>query len=158
MTTPLTNLLQAIGKPSAPVKNIAVGAVIKIVINYILVGIPDVNIYGAPIGTLCCYLYIAIADIWCVIKYSRVVPSMYVSILKPLFAAIVCGTCAYVSRLGLSYVISNEKIVTLLAIGIAAVAYLISVSLFRCISKEDILTLSKSEKLAKLCAKLHIIH
>lgn len=54
MTTPMTNLLQAIGKPSAPVKNIAVGALIKIIVNYILVGIPEINIMGAPIGTLCC--------------------------------------------------------------------------------------------------------
>lgn len=157
MTTPLTNILQAIGKPSAPVKNIAVGAIIKIIVNFILVGIPGVNILGAPIGTLCCYLYIAIADVFCVVKYSRVVPSVYVTILKPLFAAIVCGGVAYLTNLGLSQIITSDKIVTIFAICVAGIAYLIALSVFRCISREDIITLSKSEKLANICAKLHII-
>lgn len=158
MTTPLTNILQAIGKPSAPVKNIAVGAIIKIVVNFILVGIPGINILGAPIGTLCCYLYIAIADVFCVVKYSRVVPSLYVTILKPLFAAIVCGAVAFLTNLGLSQIITSDKFVTIIAICAAGIAYLIALSAFRCISREDIITLSKSEKLANICAKLHIIH
>lgn len=157
ITTPLTNILQAIGKPSAPVKNIAVGAVIKIVVNFILVGMPSVNILGAPIGTLCCYLYIAVADIICVIKYSHIVPNMFVSIVKPLFAAGICGAVAYFSNKLLTFVISSDKLVTVIAIGLAGLAYLVSLSVLRCISKEDIVTLSKSEKLARICAKLRII-
>lgn len=158
MTTPLTNLLQAIGKPSIPVKNIAVGALIKIVVNFVLVGIPSINILGAPIGTLCCYLYIAIADIFCIIKYSKVVPSIYVTIIKPLTAALICGAVAFGVNKAALLVISNAKIATIVAIAAAVLAYMLAVSLLRCVTREDILTLSKSEKLASICAKLHIIH
>lgn len=158
MTTPMTNLLQAIGKPNVPVKNIAVGAVIKIVVNYILVGIPSINIIGAPIGTVCCYAYIAIADLFCIIKYSRVVPSMYVTIVKPLVASGVCAVAAYFSNMGLSYLLNGSKLATICAIFVAILVYIIAISLFRCITKEDVATLPKGDKLAKICAKLHIIH
>lgn len=157
MTTPMTNLLQAIGRPSAPVKNIAVGAIIKIVVNFILVGIPEVNILGAPIGTLCCYAYIAIADLFCIVKYSRVVPSMFVTIIKPLAAAVVCGVAAYLGNMGLSVLIPGSRLATVGAIAIAFIAYVIALAFFRCISREDVVTLPKGEKLAKICAKLHII-
>ena len=158
MTTPMTNLLQAIGKPGTPVKNIAVGAVIKIVVNFILVGIPEINILGAPIGTLCCYMYIAIADLFCIVKYSKVVPSMFVTIIKPLFAALLCGAAAYISNMGFERLLSGSRLSVVLALLVAVLVYVIAISVLRCITREDIVSLPKGEKLAKLCAKLHIIH
>ena len=158
MTTPMTNLLQAIGKPGTPVKNIAVGAVIKIVVNFILVGIPEINILGAPIGTLCCYMYIAIADLFCIVKYSKVVPSMFVTIIKPLFAALLCGAAAYISNMGFERLLSGSRLSVVLALLVAVLVYVIAISVLRCITREDIVSLPKGEKLAKLCTKLHIIH
>ena len=32
-----------------------IGGVVKIVVNYTLVGNPNIMIYGAPVGTLCCF-------------------------------------------------------------------------------------------------------
>lgn len=157
MTTPMTNLLQAIGRPSAPVKNIAVGAVIKIVVNYILVGIPSINILGAPIGTVCCYAYIAIADFYCIVKYSCVVPSIFTTVIKPLAAAGVCAASAYFSNMGLSAVLSGSRLAVVGAIGIAAIAYVVALAVFKCITKDDVLGLPKGEKLARLFAKMHII-
>ncbi len=158
MTTPMTNLLQAIGKPSAPVKNIAVGATIKIVVNFILVGIPSINIMGAPIGTLCCYAYIAVADLFCIIKYSKVVPSLFITIIKPLTAALVCAAAAYFSNIGLSILLPGSRLSVIGALIIAIFAYVVAISVFRCITKEDVVALPKGEKLANICAKLHIIH
>ena len=157
MTTPMTNLLQAIGKPTVPVKNIAVGATIKVVVNYILVGIPSINILGAPIGTVCCYLYIAVADLFCIIKYSRVVPSLFVTIIKPLAASSVSALAAYFTQMGLDFLLDGSRLATIGAIFAAIVAYVIALSAFKCITKEDVVTLPKGEKLAKICAKLHII-
>lgn len=157
MTTPMTNLLQAIGKPSAPVKNIAVGAVIKVVVNYILVGIPSINIMGAPIGTVCCYAYIAIADFICIVKYSGVVPNVYTSIIKPFAAATVCAVAAYFSNIGLSTLLPGSRLAVIGALGVAGIAYVVALAIFKCITKDDLLGLPKGEKLARVCAKLHII-
>lgn len=157
MTTPMTNMLQAIGRPMAPVKNIAVGAIIKIGVNFILVGIPQVNILGAPIGTLMCYMYIAAADLFCLVKYSRVVPSIFTTILKPLAAAAACGLTAFLVNLLLTALLSGGKLTTLISIFAAVIVYLVAISLFRCIDRNDIVTLPKGEKIAEICTKFHII-
>ena len=153
----MTNMLQAIGRPMAPVKNIAVGAIIKIGVNFILVGIPQVNILGAPIGTLMCYMYIAAADLFCLVKYSRVVPSIFTTILKPLAAAAACGLTAFLVNLLLTALLSGGKLTTLISIFAAVIVYLVAISLFRCIDRNDIVTLPKGEKIAEICTKFHII-
>ncbi len=160
LTTPLTNLLQAINRPKVPVFNIAIGAIIKIVVNYILVGIPQINILGASIGTLACYAYIAIANVFCLIKYSRVVPSIFVTFLKPLLAALVSGGSAHAAVLllnNISLFSAHSKLLTIGAILVAAVVYLIAISLLKCFNREDVLSLPKGEKLVRIFLKLHII-
>lgn len=156
MTTPLTNMLQAIGKPSAPVKNIAVGAIIKIVVNYILVGVPEINILGAPIGTVMCYMYIAFADIYCLVKYSKIKPDFVKTLFKPLLAALVCGIAAYGSNALISLVFES-RIVTLLSILIAVIAYVVAIAVLRCIDEEDVNTLPKGDKLIKIFNKMGIV-
>ncbi len=67
----LTNaILQTYGKEKLPILTVIIGGVVKVVMNYFLVGNPDINIHGAPISTLCCYLVIAGLNLFFVWKYS----------------------------------------------------------------------------------------
>ena len=67
----LTNaILQTYGKEKLPIFTVIAGGVVKVVMNYILVGNPDISIHGAPISTLCCYLTICGLNLFFVWKYS----------------------------------------------------------------------------------------
>lgn len=154
--SPLNNMLQAIGKQWVPVRNIAVGATIKIVVNFILVGIPEINIIGAPIGTLCCYIYIALSNMICIIKYSGVKPKVFSILFKPLIAAFVCGGAAYFANLALAGNISS-KISTVVAIMVAALVYVVMLIVLKAFTEEDILAFPKGEKLASLLKKAKIL-
>ena len=49
----LTNaILQTYGKEKLPIFTVVAGGITKIVMNYILVGNPDINIHGAPVSPL----------------------------------------------------------------------------------------------------------
>ena len=50
-----TAVLQANRLELWPVLGMVIGGVVKILVNYTLVGNPKIGIYGAPIGTLACY-------------------------------------------------------------------------------------------------------
>lgn len=154
--SPLNNMLQAIGKQWVPVRNIAVGATIKIVVNYILVGIPEINIIGAPIGTLCCYVYIALANMICILKYSKVKPKVFGVLLKPAVAAILCAVAAYFANLLLVNVIS-EKIAVVIAILVAVIVYLAFLIILRAFTEDDVLSFPKGEKLLLLFKKAKIL-
>ena len=38
------------------------GGAVKIGVNWVLVANPEINIVGAPIGTLCCYAVMCVMD------------------------------------------------------------------------------------------------
>ena len=89
-STPLCSMLQAVGRVDLPVKLLSVGVIIKIILNYTLVGIPAINIQGAGVGTLVCYVFITFFSlcIFCC-KEAHVRPDMVSIFLKPLAAAVI---------------------------------------------------------------------
>lgn len=153
VSAPMTSMLQAIGKQLIPVRNIAIGAVVKIVVNFILVGIPEINIHGAPIGTLCSFVFIFVANLLSLIKYSGVRPDFWRVFIKPLLAALSCGAAAY----AVSSVLGQGTVNTALAILAAAVVYLAALILLRVFTEEDLLSFPMGKKLAAVAKKLHIV-
>ena len=63
IATPVNSMLQAIGRADLPVKLMLVGAAIKLTLNLTLIGHPSVNILGAPIGSLACYVFLAVSSV-----------------------------------------------------------------------------------------------
>ena len=56
MSLMTNSILPANGNERLPLISILLGGVTKVIVTYVLVGNPHVNIYGAPLGTLGCYL------------------------------------------------------------------------------------------------------
>ena len=151
---PMTSMLQSIKKEMFAFINIAIGAVIKVVVNFLFVRIPSINIKGAAIGTLACFLFIFIAHFITLVVSTRVVPNIYKTIIKPLIAAVLCGASAF----GVQYLLSDMgKIGTVLAIAAAAVVYFVVLIILNTFEPDDIITLPKGEKLLKIMTKLKII-
>ena len=150
-------MLQAVGKQVVPLKNVAIGAVIKVVTNYILVGTPVINIYGVPIGTTLCYLYIVAANLYCLIKYTGVKPDFYSILVKPFFAGVVSGISAFAAYHAVFAIVNRNLLATAGAIITAAIVYLIALSLFKVLESEDILTLPKGDKILKICKKIRLV-
>ena len=94
----LTNaILQTYGKEQLPILTVVIGGIVKIVMNYILVGNPDINIHGAPISTLCCYLVIVVLNLFFVWKYSPEKPRYLQIFAKPVVASVLMGASAWAS-------------------------------------------------------------
>ena len=157
INSPVIAMLQAVGKEVVPLKNIAVGAVLKIVTNYILVGTPQINIYGVPIGTTACYLYIFAANLYCLLKHTGVKPDFYSILIKPLFAGAVCGVSAFAVYQVIFALLKRNLFATAGAIIAAAAVYLVALGVFRVLESEDILTLPKGDKILKICKKVRLV-
>ena len=157
LNAPLVNMLQAINKQTVPLRNIAIGAVLKIVINFILVGTPEINILGVPIGTTVCYVYIFVSNFICFVKYSGVIPDIFSTIIKPLISGVLCAVAAFSVNLGLEYFGISQSLSTVVAILAAVIVYVICLALLKTLVREDILTLPKGEKIAKLLEKLKLM-
>ena len=56
MMTVTNAVLQAYGKERLPLVSMLVGSAVKIVLSYVLLGIPQINVFGASISTFACCL------------------------------------------------------------------------------------------------------
>lgn len=157
IAVPTTSMLQAIGKQNVPVINMAVGVVLKIVVNYVLVGIEGINVIGAPAGTGVCYAYIMIANLICLRRYTKVGFGLFSTVIKPAFAAVLCGGAAFGGYWLLERLMGGGKVATAICIILAALVYVICLGVTKTFTENDILMLPKGEKLAKVLAKLHWI-
>ncbi len=147
----LTNaIMQAHGYVSLPVINMLIGGVVKVIVNYILVGRADVNITGAPIGTLCCYVTICALNLIAMRRVVSTHPRVLATMVKPLLSAAAMGLAAFMSYDVLATYLPSQKLACLLAICVAAVVYCIFVVVLKTITREDCALLPKGDKIAKL--------
>lgn len=155
-STPVCSMLQAVGRVDLPLKLLTIGMVIKIILNYTLVGIPSVNIQGAAVGSLVGYLFVLVMGIYFLCKETKVIPNFVTVFIKPLLATLLCAVTAILSY-NLIVLAIPTKIATILAILLAVVIYVIALFLLRAITKDDMNMLPKGKKIVKTLEKHHLI-
>ena len=166
LSQPMTNMLQALDKAKIPLVSLTIGALAKLVANYILVAIPSINVNGAVIGTIVCYAIIVIINLFALMFTARIRINFFSVFLKPIFCGILCGIAAYTSfglcnRFIPEFSLSGHSVKLIFALGISitmgGIVYLISMLLIKGIAKDDIIMLPKGEKIAKILAKYGFI-
>lgn len=152
LTTPVSAVLQAVGRVSDPVWLMLLGGVIKFAVNCALVGQPQINIQGAPFGTGLCYLTIVICSLRRLTKATGMRVPWSRTILKPFFCGLGCALSAWAAQGLLAHVLDGNT-ATLLSVAVGAAFYAASVLLSRTICREDLLMLPGGEKIAKILEK-----
>lgn len=166
LSAPLTNIMQAIGRADVPAKALLSGCVIKIGLNWLLIGIPGLNIKGAVFGTSVFYLWCIFYDYRVLKKETSVSIDWSTVFFKPLIAAAACGLSAWgVYALGSRFLhfgdpagrLNGNSVSCLLAIGAAVVIYAIIILISKTLVKDDVLMLPKGEKIAKTLEKYRLL-
>jgi stage V sporulation protein B len=145
-----TGALQAIGKTIIPVYAALAGALAKIVSSYMLIAQPNINIYGAVIGTSVCYLVTAIINCLFLHRHTGAASDIIGIIIKPAFAS--AGMAAGVFTFYHSVYIlsgSNAFAVAFAVLG-GIVLYSVFLLLANVLKDEDILFLPKGNKILTL--------
>lgn len=135
-------ILQANGKPSHPIYATVAGGLANLAVCWLLVGIPEIHIYGAALGTVS---YCAVAVLVNLISIRRFVPHaprFFRQIGKTLLAAGVMGVAAF----GVYQIIPN----VIAAIGAAGCVYAEGILLLRVLTWYDCAMLPKGELIARL--------
>lgn len=146
----LTGALQGIDKQMLPVKNLAIGLLFKIVITYILVGIPALNVNGASIGTIVCYLVAGILNIRDVKRVQGISFDIGLTYVRPLIASAVMGVSAFIVYKLMYALLKSNSISCLLAIAVAGAAYIVMILVLKVIKPEEIRRLPKGDRIARL--------
>ncbi len=149
-TVSLTNaLMQAAGRERLPVISMIAGGVVKIATNYTLIGIPAINIHGAPIGTIACYATIAVLNIIFLYRKTEIGPKKWYLLWKPAASALLMGLFAAVTYPVLEGVLGARPGV-IVEILLCMLVYFGAMLALRGFVREDILMLPHGKKIAKI--------
>lgn len=166
ISSPITNMLQSIGRADIPVKSLLVGSVAKIIADIILISNPKYNIKGAVVGTILCYVIIVAVNLTMLLKISKVKINFVSVFLKPFACAVLSAGVGYMAYAGVEHLFpasdyterfNGSTVSCIISIGIIMVVYLISMLLIRGLSADDIKMLPKGEKIAKMLEKYKLL-
>ncbi len=153
MNHTLQGSLFGLGKMYVPALALLTGSVVKICLNLILIRNPNINIYGAMISSFVCQI-ITFTIIYTTLKKSIDFKiDVKNGILKPLLSGIIMSLVIIVTYMLLNKILGNS-LTTIICILLGAVSYLISILLLKTLSKDDICSLPKGEKIYNLLVKL----
>ncbi len=161
LSQPMTNMLQALDRTKIPLISLSVGALVKLVANFIFVAIPSINVNGAVIGTILCYVVIVAINLFAIIKTTRIRINFISVFVKPIICGILCGVAAYTSYGLCNKFVPEFSLKNILILGVSigfgGLTYVISMLFVKGISKDDVVMLPKGEKIAKILAKYGFI-
>lgn len=146
----LTGVLQGVGKQMIPVRNLIIGVSAKIVITWILTGIPAINIMGAAAGTVTAYIISAVLNIMAVKKYTGTHFDFMKTVVKPFIASVVMGIITWGSFHLLNNLMDGSRLATVIAILIAVVIYVFMIFAIKAITRDELVKMPKGDKLVRL--------
>ena len=156
-------ILQAYGYERLPILTIAAGGVVKIAVNYLLLGDPRVNIVGAAVGNVACYLVISALNLIIIRRKAPDCPRLAPLFLRPLLASLLMGGCAWGAYTVLRSVFRSMSLFqsgrmlflapAVLAVAVGVAVYLVFVIVLKAITREELELVPKGDKIARL---LHV--
>lgn len=151
----MTGGLYGVNQSKIPAIAAGVGAVIKFILNMILISNPNINIYGASISS---FVYQVIVFIICYRVLNGHV-NMHIKfkthIIKPVISAVGMGIIVYMGY-NIMHMFLSNTISTLLAICLGAISYVLLILFTKTLSKEDIMMIPYGTKIYSILVKLRI--
>lgn len=127
----------------------------KLVLNLILVPIPEIGVNGAAIASVACHMVaftIAITSLKRNIKLNLTFSKF---VIKPAIATTIMGICSYFIYSSLLGIISGN-LATIIAIISAVIIYAISVIVLKVFTKEELQMMPAGDKICAILEKLRI--
>ena len=127
----------------------------KLVLNLILVPIPEIGVNGAAIASVACHMVaftIAITSLKRNIKLNLTFSKF---VIKPVIATTIMGICSYFIYSSLLSIISRI-FATIIEIISAVIIYAISVIVLKVFTKEELQMMPAGDKICAILEKLRI--
>ena len=148
-------ILVSSGKEKLTMLTLISGSVLKIIINWFLVARPEINIYGAPVGTLVSYFYMASINYFFMCRTLSSRPRLLRIFTGPVLSSALMGLSAWaVYGLASRFVGADSwfklALCMMVGVGVAVVVYLVSAICLKAITREDMKLIPGGAKLANL--------
>lgn len=137
-----SSILQGLHKQRIPMYTLVAGVACKIVLNYTLVGIPQINIHGAPISSIVCYTVSMVPNLYYVLKHGQLKLNWMGWIVRPGVATAAMGLVVFILR----ELLPMNRLWTLVEVLVGIAVYIGIALLVKAITPEDLRSFRRGNK------------
>ena len=152
LSSALFGIFQSINKAHIPLYLMTGSVVLKLLLNPLLISIPQINISGATLSGTIGYIFITICGSVILNKYLPQKVNFFYAVKKPLIYGIICGFSAYIA-----YSLLNGKVSSTLNVLFStftgAIVYVILLILGGFFRTNGIIKRKNTKKIKKPLAK-----
>ena len=147
--------LYGFGKTYIPAIALALGAVVKLIMNIILISNPNINIMGAVISSIVCQVILFVICMYYLNKEIKLKLNVKDHLIKPTLISAIMGAIVYFTNAFITNYL-RDSLACIIAIIIGVVVYLALILLFKLLTKEDIYMIPYGTKIYSVLVKLGI--
>ena len=139
-----SSILQGLRKQKIPMYTMMTGVAVKIILNFILIGTPGIDIHGGPYASIACYGIVMVVNMIYVCKYAHMKFRWMDWVVRPgLSAAIMGGTVWLLKR-----ILPGGRIATILCVTAGILVFFGAAILLKAVTKEDLNAVLRRRKKA----------
>lgn len=157
MNQTVAGALQGLGKVMVPAISLGCGAIIKLILNLLLIRNPQIGIYGAAISSVAASLTAMIINLVVLRNKIKLDANKTQLILKPILATAFMGAVAFLSQYYLTTYFIKGRMATVITILLAVIAYIFAVLSFKIFDRDDYHMLPFGDKIYKFLQKIKIV-
>lgn len=150
-------ILQAYKQERKPIISMAVGSLVKIVFDYLLIGTRFFGIYGAPISTFLCNATVMAINFYYIKKYASDFDGVIKLFYRPFAASLLSIGGSFALYFFLRVKLSPSRLITLASIALAALLYVIISLRLGAIDAEDVKMMPGGQKIYGLLHKIKLM-
>lgn len=149
MITATNSVLHAYQEVRKPILSMAIGAGAKILVAYVLIGIPSIGLLGAPISSFFCNGAVVLLNLHFASEKSGLI-SVRKLFFRPLLISCAAIGISFGIYLSLVYQHGENGLISMMCIVLAVALYLLISIFYGGITKEDIRALPKGDRFIRV--------
>lgn len=153
----INGALQGLGKIFIPAISLGIGAITKLILNLVLIRIPEIGINGAAIGSVCCHLVATCIGFTILRKNIKLETNFMQFVGKPVLATLIMAGTTILTENLLGIFTDSTRIITVLSIFIAIVVYFLAVIGLKIFERDDYHMLPFGDKIYHFLEKIKLV-
>ena len=137
-----SSILQGLRKQKIPMYTMLIGVAVKIILNYILIGTPGIDIHGGPFASIACYSVVMVINTVYVCRVAEMKFRWMAWVVRPGLAAGVMGVVIWF----LKNLLPGGRITTILCVIVGVVVFLGSAIVLKAITRNDLNAIIRRRK------------
>ena len=140
-----SSILQGLRKQKIPMYTMIAGVSVKIILNYLLIGTPGINIHGGPYASIACYGIVMAINTFYVCKYAQMPFNLEHWIIRPGAAAALMGIVVWLMQ----HYLPSHRLLTIMEIIVGVCVYTGAAFALKVLSVSDVKALLRKRGKSK---------